>query len=57
MRPRPEEDYVSAKEYYDTVLEKLDPSNSTAIAGLASLKQGATVSPQPLGCGKAECVS
>ena len=34
-----ESDYVKAKEYYDTVLEKLDPSNSAAIAGLASLQQ------------------
>ena len=42
-----EEDYVKAKEYYDTVLEKLDPSNSTAIAGLASLKQGAVANPSP----------
>ena len=42
-----EEDYVKAKEYYDTVLEKLDPSNSTAIAGLASLKQGAVTNPTP----------
>ena len=42
-----EEDYVKAKEYYDTVLEQLDPSNSTAIAGLASLKQGAVTNPTP----------
>ena len=42
-----ESDYVKAKEYYDTVLEKLDPSNSAAIAGLASLQQGAQASASP----------
>lgn len=36
-----ESDYVSARNHYNTVLEKLDPSNSAAIAGLASLSQEA----------------
>ena len=36
-----ESDMVTAKNCYDTVLEKLDPSNSAAIAGLASLNQAA----------------
>lgn len=41
-----EGDLSKAKEYYDTILEKLDPSNSVAISSLASLKN-ADVSPSP----------
>lgn len=44
---RAEGDNVAAKDYYDTVLEKLDPSNSTAIAGLNSLKQETVSTPTP----------
>lgn len=44
---RAEEDNVTAKAHYETVLEKLDPSNSTAIANLASLKQEAISTPPP----------
>lgn len=46
-----ESDLALAKSCYDTVLEKLDPSNSAAIAGLSSLSQQAEqetkVSPSP----------
>lgn len=44
---RAEDDNVTAKEHYETVLNKLDPSNSTAIANLASLKQEAISTPAP----------
>lgn len=41
-----EGDLAKAKEYYDTILEKLDPSNSVAISSLASLENMET-SPSP----------
>lgn len=47
-------DLAAAREYYNTVLEQLDPSNSTAIAGLSSLGKEnlAAASPSPGTSGK-----
>ena len=37
----------AAKTYYNTILERLDTNNSTAIAGLSSLKETVSATPSP----------